>query len=72
MWRKQRGRYKLLRTIELVSDLREPLSIECDPEESALPLLFETCSDDTVVDVEIDLWIDNVLSNPPGQPFTAV
>lgn len=72
MWRKQRGRYRLLRSIELVSDVREPTSLECDPEESALPMLFETCFDDTVVDVEIDLWIDNVLSNPPGKPFAVV
>lgn len=72
MWRKQRGVYRLLRTLELMSDTTSPVSLFCDPDEAALPMLFLTCFDDTVVDIEIDLWIDNVLSNPPGQPFTAV
>lgn len=74
MYRKQRGKYKLLRTVELISDLTGPELIVL-PEFSefiADPLLFDTCLDILVVDRQIDEWLEKVLSTPYGEPFVAV
>jgi hypothetical protein len=70
MYRRQKGRYRLLRVINLLSDVREPIA-DCSPDFD-LPLLFETCFGTTVVDLELDEWIDRVVSTPLGAPFIAV
>lgn len=72
MFRKQRGKYKLLRTVELKCDLTEPELVLPGFHYVPDPLLFDTCLDILVVDRQIDEWLKRVLSTPYGEPFIAV
>lgn len=72
MFRKQRGKYKLLRTVELKCDLTEPELVLPGFNYVPDPLLFDTCLDILVVDRQIDEWLKRVLSTPYGEPFIAV